>query len=104
RVLTEAAIKGKIDPLIGLKENVIIGKLIPAGTGMSQYQRAEFVLNGEPIEAAPKKPVEVQPAPVQDDDEEDLVLEESQDFADDLGSLLDDVLGSMTVETEVDGE
>ncbi|MGE5328447.1 MAG: DNA-directed RNA polymerase subunit beta' [Deltaproteobacteria bacterium] len=38
RVLTEAAIKGKIDPLIGLKENVIIGKLIPAGTGMSRYK------------------------------------------------------------------
>ena len=34
KVLTEAAIKGKVDPLIGLKENVIIGKLIPAGTGM----------------------------------------------------------------------
>jgi DNA-directed RNA polymerase subunit beta' len=37
RVLTEAAIKGKIDPLVGLKENVIIGKLIPAGTGMKKY-------------------------------------------------------------------
>ena len=37
RVLTEAAIKNKIDPLIGLKENVIIGKLIPAGTGMKKY-------------------------------------------------------------------
>ena len=38
RVLTEAAIKGKTDPLVGLKENVIIGKLIPAGTGMSRYK------------------------------------------------------------------
>ncbi len=38
RVLTEAAIKGKIDPLIGLKENVILGKLIPAGTGMPRYR------------------------------------------------------------------
>ncbi|MBD5545447.1 MAG: DNA-directed RNA polymerase subunit beta' [Lachnospiraceae bacterium] len=38
KVLTEAAIKGKVDPLIGLKENVIIGKLIPAGTGMKQYR------------------------------------------------------------------
>ena len=38
KVLTEAAIKGKVDPLIGLKENVIIGKLIPAGTGMKRYQ------------------------------------------------------------------
>ena len=39
RVLTEAAIKGKTDPLIGLKENVIIGKLIPAGTGMDRYRK-----------------------------------------------------------------
>ena len=38
RVLTDAAIKGKIDPLVGLKENVIIGKLIPAGTGMTRYR------------------------------------------------------------------
>ncbi len=41
RVLTDAAIKGKKDPLIGLKENVIIGKLIPAGTGVSQYKNIE---------------------------------------------------------------
>ena len=39
RVLADAAINGKVDPLIGLKENVIIGKLIPAGTGLSCYQR-----------------------------------------------------------------
>ena len=38
KVLTEAAIRGKVDPLIGLKENVIIGKLIPAGTGMRRYR------------------------------------------------------------------
>ena len=38
KVLTDAAIKGKVDPLIGLKENVLIGKLIPAGTGMKRYQ------------------------------------------------------------------
>ena len=42
RVLTEAAIKGKVDPLIGLKENVIIGKLIPAGTGMSRYRNIKI--------------------------------------------------------------
>ena len=46
RVLTEAAIKGKIDPLIGLKENVIIGKLIPAGTGMTRYRNIEIVPEG----------------------------------------------------------
>ena len=38
KVLTEAAIKGKVDPLIGLKENVLLGKLIPAGTGMKRYR------------------------------------------------------------------
>ena len=38
KVLTEAAINGKVDPLIGLKENVLIGKLIPAGTGMKRYR------------------------------------------------------------------
>ena len=43
RVLTEAAIKGKIDPLVGLKENVIIGKLVPAGTGTAQYGDVEVV-------------------------------------------------------------
>ncbi len=42
RVLTEAAIKGKVDPLLGLKENVIIGKLIPAGTGLKRYKNIEL--------------------------------------------------------------
>jgi DNA-directed RNA polymerase subunit beta' len=42
RVLTDAAIKGKIDPLLGLKENVIIGKLIPAGTGMMRYRSVKL--------------------------------------------------------------
>ena len=42
KVLTEAAIKGKIDPLIGLKENVIIGKLIPAGTGLRRYRNVKL--------------------------------------------------------------
>ena len=43
RVLTDAAVKGKIDPLLGLKENVIIGKLIPAGTGMLRYRNITAV-------------------------------------------------------------
>ncbi|MNI55264.1 DNA-directed RNA polymerase subunit beta' [compost metagenome] len=42
RVLTDAAIKGKVDKLLGLKENVIIGKLIPAGTGMNRYRSIQF--------------------------------------------------------------
>ena len=42
KVLTEAAIKGKVDPLVGLKENVILGKLIPAGTGMKRYRNVKL--------------------------------------------------------------
>ena len=42
-MLTEAAIKGKVDPLLGLKENVIIGKLVPAGTGMKCYSDVDVV-------------------------------------------------------------
>ena len=53
RVLTDAAIKGKVDPLVGLKENVIIGKLIPAGTGMSRYRNLEVVeTNKKPVDEA----------------------------------------------------
>ena len=50
RVLTEAAIKGKVDPLLGLKENVIIGKLIPAGTGMMRYRTLKVNAKDEPKE------------------------------------------------------
>ena len=52
RVLTEAAIKGKSDPLMGLKENVIIGKLIPAGTGMNRYRSIEISTPGHEGEEA----------------------------------------------------
>ncbi|MCY0900038.1 MAG: DNA-directed RNA polymerase subunit beta' [Firmicutes bacterium] len=51
RVLTEASIKGKRDPLLGLKENVIIGKLVPAGTGMSRYRNARVIAEEEPSDA-----------------------------------------------------
>ncbi|MBR3988613.1 MAG: DNA-directed RNA polymerase subunit beta' [Clostridia bacterium] len=56
RVLTDAAIKGKVDPLIGLKENVIIGKLVPAGTGMRRYTDVELEENFIP--QAPTAPAE----------------------------------------------
>ena len=52
KVLTEAAIKGKVDPLIGMKENVIIGKLIPAGTGMKRYRNVH--LNTEYMQDEPE--------------------------------------------------
>src|SRR5690606_6428237 len=47
RDLTDAAIKGKVDQLLGLKENVIIGKLIPAGTGMPRYRNLQIKLASE---------------------------------------------------------
>ena len=50
RVLTDAAIKGKHDPLLGLKENVIIGKLIPAGTGMSRYRNVQIEPEGQDLD------------------------------------------------------
>ena len=62
KVLTEAAIKGKIDPLIGLKENVIIGKLIPAGTGMKRYREVNLSTDpipGEEIEISDEEITEV---------------------------------------------
>ncbi len=52
RVLTDAAIKGKVDQLLGLKENVIIGKLIPAGTGMNRYRSIRFVGQEDELETA----------------------------------------------------
>ena len=67
RVLTEAAIKGKIDPLIGLKENVIIGKLIPAGTGLLRYREMQ------PYNAETDEPTSTTiPKPVEDDMEFDF--------------------------------
>ncbi len=62
RVLTDAAIKGKIDPLMGLKENVIIGKLVPAGTGMHRYRDVEIE------STVPEEPV-LMPTPAVSDGE-----------------------------------
>ena len=50
KVLTDAAIRGKVDHLIGLKENVIIGKLIPAGTGMAMYHNVDVKKNESSVE------------------------------------------------------
>ena len=52
KVLTEAAINGKVDPLIGLKENVLIGKLIPAGTGMKRYRSVKLDTDNKEVEEA----------------------------------------------------
>jgi DNA-directed RNA polymerase subunit beta' len=62
KVLTEAAINGKVDRLVGLKENVIMGRLIPAGTGVSRYNSME-ALTDEPEGAAEEQPVVADEAP-----------------------------------------
>ncbi|MGH7879291.1 MAG: DNA-directed RNA polymerase subunit beta', partial [Candidatus Binataceae bacterium] len=56
RVLTEAAINGKVDRLIGLKENVIMGRLIPAGTGLAEYNRKEIHVEGVPADEPDGQP------------------------------------------------
>ena len=52
KVLTEAALAGKVDYLVGLKENVILGHLVPAGTGFQTHQEAEVRINAQPLETA----------------------------------------------------
>ena len=78
KVLTEAAIKGKIDPLIGMKENVIIGKLIPAGTGMKIYRNIKL------------------DSDVNDDDTLDFDDDDFADFAEEES----EVMAAATTETE----
>ena len=70
KVLTEAAIKGKVDHLLGLKENVIIGKLIPAGSGLAMYRKYDKV---DDEGAAQSGQAGAEVAPVEDDGSE-LVL------------------------------
>ena len=90
KVLTEAAIKGKVDHLVGLKENVIIGKLIPAGTGLKRYRDIQLD-TGMPEETpvAEEEPVDELP-----EDDEMLTMEEesAEDVSDDAEDeiLLDD--------------
>ena len=82
KVLTDAAIKGKIDPLIGLKENVLLGKLIPAGTGMKKYRDVKLDSQVGTLTMDGAEYVE-------DEDIEDVVFEEEENgdlFGDDLFS------------------
>ena len=87
RVLTDAAIKGKVDNLIGLKENVIIGKLVPAGTGMKCYSDVEIQSIDGPEDDGPKDPQEEkEPALEEDFTADDLDEEtafEDEDFSED---------------------
>ena len=73
KVLTDAAIKGKVDPLIGLKENVIIGKLIPAGTGMKRYRNIK--LHSDLVDSLePPEPVEEVVEVVEEEKEKEVKI------------------------------
>ena len=73
KVLTDAAIKGKVDPLIGLKENVIIGKLIPAGTGMKRYRNIK--LHSDLVDSLePPEPVEEAAEVVEEEKEKEVKI------------------------------
>ncbi len=91
KVLTEAAIKGKIDPLVGLKENVIIGKLIPAGTGMKRYRSTRLNTDENLLaRLAADEEVSVQESYMDDEDEELEISEElydEDDVEDDLSDM-----------------
>jgi DNA-directed RNA polymerase subunit beta' len=80
RVLTEAAINGKQDKLLGLKENVIIGKLIPAGTGLGKYRAVEVIDEGRPEDEADEEIVE-DTADVSDEDAEIASVDSENDAA-----------------------
>ena len=96
KVLTEAAIKGKVDHLQGLKENVIIGKLIPAGSGLAQYRKEDMIDDeGNLLGQQPA----AESAPQMDRDEEDE--EELGGLELDLSDLGEMVLESGTQEQEV---
>ena len=89
KVLTEAAINGKVDPLIGLKENVIIGKLIPVGTGMKRYRSVK-------LDTDMNMDDEIL---LSDDFDDDLVLD---DFSDDMNEESDVQAQEMVSAAEID--
>ena len=97
KVLTEAAIKGKVDSLIGLKENVIIGKLIPTGTGLKTYQDIE--INTKLTQLAKKEVVPEKINFDEDDDEEELIGEQVNDISENNFEI---EAGSDEVETEIE--
>ncbi len=76
KVLTEAAIKGKVDPLIGLKENVILGKLIPAGTGMKHYRSIK--LDSDKNEEEEMEELEL--PEIEEESEEDFLFIEEEEL------------------------
>ena len=94
KVLTDAAIKGKIDPLVGLKENVILGKLIPAGTGMKRYRSVKLDCD----EAAEKFIAEKRRQEIKDVEEEKPAYVEKKEEA--VDSVEEELVFSTSVELD----
>jgi DNA-directed RNA polymerase subunit beta' len=87
KVLTEAAIKGKVDHLLGLKENVIIGKLIPAGSGLAQYRQEDIIDDeGNLVAQARRRPEREVNLDFNVDEDEDEAEVEDDPFSE-LGPL-----------------
>ncbi|MCD8054753.1 MAG: DNA-directed RNA polymerase subunit beta' [Lachnospiraceae bacterium] len=84
KVLTEAAINGKVDPLIGLKENVIIGKLIPAGTGMKKYRDVQLDTDGSDL-IPPEEPAEEYPEADEEAESYEATEVSAEDVSEDAG-------------------
>jgi DNA-directed RNA polymerase subunit beta' len=89
KVLTEASLKGATDDLFGLKENVLLGHLIPAGTGFRPYQSLKAVAVG---------------LPASDIDDEQAMLDEAAEAAERLGASADEALGMPQVQVPGQGE
>ncbi|MBQ4463749.1 MAG: DNA-directed RNA polymerase subunit beta' [Eubacterium sp.] len=110
KVLTEAAIKGKVDPLVGLKENVIIGKLIPAGTGMKRYRNIEIYSdlrdNLEPEEEPEEElNLDALKGKTYGVSRNSIGIDEPDDFEDDFEEEgFEDDLEDVDFETELDTE
>jgi DNA-directed RNA polymerase subunit beta' len=93
RVLTDAAIKGKVDPLVGLKENIILGKLIPAGTGIKSYNEIELEKDRPPVFEIPdeflEKDMEIDTIDL-DDEDQDFTSSVKEELSDDVLFMDDD--------------
>ncbi|HIR93854.1 MAG TPA: DNA-directed RNA polymerase subunit beta' [Candidatus Egerieimonas intestinavium] len=100
KVLTEAAIKGKADNLIGLKENVIIGKLIPAGTGMKRYSNISLSTDAELARLEAERAAKAAAEAVEDDDQEEL--QETDLETDELLELVDEDEMEMDMDEMID--
>ena len=103
KVLTEAAIKGKKDPLLGLKENVIIGKLIPAGTGMSRYKDIEIDVTPLPqrVDAITEEIDEA--IAMSEEDSIDEAMPAEEDYAiTELSSIADEIEEAIENESQDD--